>query len=80
MEAGRVAYRRVVWDLTQAGLDRKAARGAARGFLSSSLYTEMIFSASVAQWKRIFAQRISVHADAEIREIMTAAKEIVDDD
>lgn len=77
MEAGRAAYKRVVWDLTQAGLDRKAARGAARGFLSGSLYTEMIFSASVAQWKRIFAQRISVHADAEIREIMTAAKEVV---
>lgn len=76
--AGQHAYRRIVEDLTAAGKDRKTARGAARGYLGNALYTEMIFSASVAQWKRIFAQRISVHADAEIREIMTAAKEVVD--
>ena len=71
------AYRRIVEDLTAAGKDRKTARGAARGYLGNALYTEMIFSASVAQWKRIFAQRISVHANAEIREIMTLAKELV---
>lgn len=46
---------------------RKQARGAARGFLGNALRTDMIFSASVAQWKRILKQRYSRHADAEIR-------------
>lgn len=48
---------------------RKQARGAARGFLGNALYTEMIFSASVAQWKRMIKQRASPFADAEIREL-----------
>ena len=46
---------------------RKQARGAARGFLGNALATEMIFSASVAQWRRMLAQRCTIHADAEIR-------------
>lgn len=48
---------------------RKQARGAARGYLGNALYTEMIFSASAAQWKRMLRQRATVHADAEIRGI-----------
>lgn len=59
------------------GLDktaaRKQARGAARGYLGNALYTELIFSASVAQWKRILRQRASVFADAEIREVAVKA-------
>lgn len=47
---------------------RKQARGAARGFLGNSLYTEVVFSASVGQWNRILRQRAGVAADAEIRE------------
>ena len=46
---------------------RKQARGAARGLLGNALYTEMVFSASVAQWKRMLKQRCTIHADAEIR-------------
>lgn len=46
---------------------RKQARGAARGILGNALSTELIFSASLAQWKRIIAQRSSKFADAEIR-------------
>lgn len=46
---------------------RKQARGAARGFLGNALRTDMIFSASVAQWLRILQQRYTRHADAEIR-------------
>lgn len=46
---------------------RKQARGAARGYLGNALHTELIFSASVAQWKRMIAMRCSSHADAEIR-------------
>lgn len=54
------------------GLDktaaRKQARGAARGLLGNALHTEMIFSASAAQWRHIFRMRASDAADAEIRE------------
>jgi thymidylate synthase ThyX len=46
---------------------RKQARGAARGFLGNALSTQMIFSASVWEWKCILKQRMSPHADAEIR-------------
>lgn len=46
---------------------RKQARGAARGFLGNALHTEMIFSASVAQWRRMIDMRCSLAADAEIR-------------
>lgn len=48
---------------------RKQSRGAARGFLGNALETEMIFSANVAQWKRILRQRGGPAADAEIRAI-----------
>lgn len=48
---------------------RKQARGAARGFLGNALETEMIFSASVAQWKRMIQQRASPFADREIHDI-----------
>ena len=66
------------------GLDkftaRKQSRGAARGFLGNALYTEMVFSASVAQWRRIFKQRVHPAADAEIRELgakaLTQIKEL----
>lgn len=56
---------------------RKQARGAARGYLGNALYTELIFSASVAQWKRILLQRGSVHADAEIRVLATEMLQVL---
>lgn len=52
---------------------RKQARGAARGYLGNALYTELIFSASVAQWKRMLKQRCSDAADAEIRTLFGKA-------
>lgn len=52
---------------------RKQARGAARGYLGNALHTELIFSANVAQWKRMLRQRATVHADAEIRELFCKA-------
>jgi thymidylate synthase ThyX len=58
--------------LIERGVDthtaRKQARGAARGFLGNALYTELVFSASVDQWKHILSMRASDAADAEIRE------------
>lgn len=52
---------------------RKQARGAARGYLGNALYTELIFSASVAQWRRMLKQRCSDAADAEIRVLFSKA-------
>jgi len=46
---------------------RKQARGAARGFLGNALETEVIFSASVSQWRHMMRMRASNAADAEIR-------------
>ena len=73
--AARNAYVTVAGDLQPwleaRGIDkhtsRKQARGAARGFLGNALHTELIFSASVVQWRRMIALRCSPHADAEIR-------------
>lgn len=77
-KVGRVArdaYRETVrilqtW-LEGKGVDklsaRKQARGAARGMLGNALETEVIFSASVAQWRHMLAMRAADAADAEIR-------------
>lgn len=46
---------------------RKQARGAARGVLGNALATEMIFSASVQQWRHMLNMRAADAADAEIR-------------
>jgi thymidylate synthase ThyX len=51
---------------------RKQARGAARGYLGNALETQMLFTASVADWKHIFGLRLNGAADAEIRGIMAA--------
>lgn len=48
---------------------RKQARGAARGALGNALSTDLIFSASVAQWRHILRMRGAEGADAEIRQV-----------
>lgn len=76
-EAAGVVYDRIVAILqpwlqgrgTNKLTARKQARGTARGFLGNALYTEMMFSASVAQWRRMLGMRATVHADAEIRQV-----------
>lgn len=47
----------------------KQSRGAARAVLGQALETELIFSASLSQWRRMLEQRKSSGADAEIREV-----------
>lgn len=47
---------------------RKQARGAARGYLGNALYTEVVFSANLSQWRRMLRQRLNAAADAEIRQ------------
>lgn len=52
---------------------RKQSRGAARGYLGNALWTELIFSASVGQWKRMMRLRCCDPADAEIRSVFVDA-------
>lgn len=52
---------------------RKQARGAARGLLGNALETELIFSASVLEWRHIFKMRAAQAADGEIRFAMSKA-------
>lgn len=52
---------------------RKQARGAARGMLGNALQTELIFSASVAQWRHMIRMRAADAADAEIRLVFNKA-------
>jgi len=49
---------------------RKQARGAARGVLGNALSSDLVFSASLTQWKRMIKQRCTNAADAEIRLMM----------
>jgi flavin-dependent thymidylate synthase len=56
---------------------RKAARGAARGVLGNALETELIFSASVAEWKHLCSLRNHPAADEEIREMAQQIEEVM---
>jgi thymidylate synthase ThyX len=58
---------------------RKQARGAARGVLGSCLSTELIWSCSEAQLKRIINQRANEFADAEIQILFNKIYELVKD-
>lgn len=80
-DSARSLYRNLTTDLEKwllgRGVDkqtaRKQARGAARGYLGNALSTELIFSASVGQWKRMLRMRACPPADAEIREAFVQA-------
>lgn len=79
--ACRQAYKHAVQDLmayligkgVDKGTARKQARGAARGVLGNALETDLIFSASLAQWKRMILLRAHPAADAEIRLLFAEA-------
>lgn len=73
----RRAYARILKAAETAGHDRKTARGAARGVLPSALGTELIMSASVAQWRHICKLRGAGAADAEIRGLAALIGEVL---
>jgi thymidylate synthase ThyX len=58
---------------------RKQARGAARGLLGNALNTELIFSASLSQWKWMFHLRAAAPADAEIRVVFNEVFELLNE-
>lgn len=55
---------------------RKTARGAATRFLPHGLPTDIVYSCSVWELKQIFSQRISDHADLEIKVVAEMASDI----
>jgi thymidylate synthase (FAD) len=67
LEAWLLPKLRAKGDLYAATSAKKQARGAARGLLGNALETEVIFSASVAQWLHMLRMRAADAADAEIR-------------
>ena len=56
---------------------RKQARSAARGTLGQATGTELVFTAPLDQWVRIFGQRCRPEADGEIREVMEQTRAIL---
>jgi len=56
---------------------RKQSRGAARGVLGNALATELIFSASLSQWKHMILLRAHSAADAEIRQLFNQVFEVL---
>lgn len=56
---------------------KKQARGALARFLPNGIQTSLVYTASLREWNIIFDQRISEHADEEIREIATLCKDVI---
>lgn len=56
---------------------RKQARGAARGVLGGALGTELIFTASLEQWRHMFDNRCTKQADMEMEEVMTLSRDVI---
>jgi thymidylate synthase ThyX len=74
-------YDKLLLKMGKTGVDkltaRKQCRSAARGVLGNALMTEMIFSASLAQWQHILKMRASEAADAEIRIVFNEVYELL---
>lgn len=61
-------YRYIYNSLRTAGVDKKAARGAARSVLPSMTETSLVITGNLTAFREFFLKRISEHADKEIRE------------
>lgn len=67
--AARALYRDIVEDLETKGDGRKTARGAARTVLLEGTETKILVSGNMRAWRDVLSQRLSVHADREIRDV-----------
>lgn len=65
----RTLYNDLVEKLVAGGVDRKTARGAARGVLPNSTETELVVTGNHRTWRELLGKRLSYGADAEIREL-----------
>lgn len=78
-QSSRRLYTALVEDLISKGHSRKSARGAARGVLGNALSTQLLFSASLAQWSHILNMRHSLDADEEIYTLASTIKRTIQD-
>lgn len=62
-------YEDAVKRLDPEGKNHKKAREAARAFLPNCTETKIVVTANLQAWRNFIAQRATVHADAEIREL-----------
>ena len=69
MRENRDRYKSIVESLVAEGVDRKTARGAARGVLPNATATELIVSGNHRTWREVLSKRLAGGADAEIRNL-----------
>lgn len=67
--AARELYHNIVQDLESKGDGRKTARGAARSVLLEGTETKILVTGNMRAWRDVLSQRLSIHADREIREV-----------
>jgi len=60
-------YKELVDKMVAGGVDRKTARGAARGVLPNATATQLIVSGNHRTWREVLQKRLPKSADAEIR-------------
>lgn len=65
--AAMEAYRDLVESLEDRGVTGKKAREAARALLPNATETRIVVSGNIRAWRDFLKQRLSPHADAEIR-------------
>ena len=68
-------YEGLVVEATEDGHGRKQAREAARAILPNMTETKMIVTANLRAWLEVIERRTAPDVDAEVREIMTMARE-----
>lgn len=73
----RELYSEIANNLSNKGLDRKSARGAARSVLLGGNSTKIMFSCNARELRHIFDLRGSKHAEAEIRSVTIEMFELV---
>jgi len=71
-DVSRGSYQRIVEYLVEQGVDRKTARGAARGVLPNATATELIVTGNHRTWREVLSKRLAPGADAEIQALAAA--------
>lgn len=68
----RRLYHDLVEKMVSDGVDRKTARGAARGVLPNSVHTEIIITGNHRTWRELLSKRLGPGADQEIKDLAAA--------
>ena len=65
----RGTYKYIYEALRNEGVDKKAARGAARSVIPNAAETKVVVTGNMRAWLEFFDKRLSVGADQEIRDL-----------